>query len=134
MLSFREEINQEIVRVVMLPERDLNVKVPSSDCAYCQGLEDIAWRIQNLLGRHWKCIHGFFSSMYFITSYLKWNEIFLYICTIGNCILYGHILLISLLLYNLFIVSVCAQREDDFTEQSKCLNIIFFLFWLRVTY
>ena len=36
LLQFREQIGGEIMRIVMLPEQSLNLKLPNSNCDYCQ--------------------------------------------------------------------------------------------------
>ena len=39
LLLFREQVGGEIMRIVMLPEQSLNLKLPNSDCDYCQVIE-----------------------------------------------------------------------------------------------
>ena len=64
LLAVRETVTSEIQRTVMLPE--LPHTTASPQCEYCAGLEEVAWRLQNLIA--------------------------------------------------------CAQKMEDFTEQSKLIN------------
>ena len=76
MIEFREEISGEIVRVVMLPEHSLNIKLPTSDCDHCQGLEDVAWRMQNLIGKYKLKISMHFYKFYFLIACAQKDDIF----------------------------------------------------------
>lgn len=105
-MSFREEINRDIVRVVMLPEKVASIKVPISDCTFCQGLEDVAWRIQNLIGTHREC-----TSVKYNIHENQWKTDKLL------SILFRIIFQSNDSTFNF---SVCAQQEENFTEQSKC--------------
>ena len=60
LLQFREQVGGEIMRIVMLPEQSLNLKLPNSDCDYCQVIE-----------RQIFFFHKYFHNC--IVSLLLWN-------------------------------------------------------------
>ena len=56
LLAVRETVTSEIQRTVMLPElrpTPTSHTAASLQCEYCAGLEEVAWRLQNLIA----CAH-----------------------------------------------------------------------------
>ena len=52
LLAVRETVTSEIQRAVMLPElapAPAPHTAASPQCEYCAGLEEVAWRLQNLI-------------------------------------------------------------------------------------